>query len=66
MSLPGLSQLESTPEILRMLMEGLSVEDTDWKAAPDRFSIAETLEHLSHAEGHCFRQRLETHASGGG
>jgi hypothetical protein len=59
MSLPGLSQLESTPEILRMLMEGLSVEDTDWKAAPDRFSIAETLEHLSHAEGHCFRQRLE-------
>jgi len=59
MSLPGLGQLETTPEILRLLMEGLSVEDTRWKAAPDRFSIAEALEHLSHAEGHCFRERLE-------
>ena len=59
MSLPGLGQLEATAAILRMLMEGLSVEDTVWKAGPDRFSIAEALEHLSHAEGHCFRERVE-------
>jgi len=59
MILPGIDQLESTPEILRLLMEGLSEEDTNWKAGPDRFSIAETLEHLSHVEGHCFRTRVE-------
>jgi hypothetical protein len=59
MSLPGLDQLESTPEILRLMMEGLTEEDTNWKPAPDRFSIAEALEHLSHAEGHCFRARVE-------
>ena len=59
MSLPGLGQLEATPEILRLLMEGLSEEDTQWKPAPERFSIAETLEHLSHLEGHCFRDRIQ-------
>ena len=59
MSLPGLGQLEATPEILRLLMEGLSEEDTQWKPGPERFSIAETLEHLSHLEGHCFRDRIE-------
>ena len=64
MSLPGLGQLEATAEILRMLMEELSVEDTQWKPAPDRFSIAEALEHLSHAEGHCFRERLERMVEG--
>ena len=40
-------------------MEGLSEEDTNWKPGPSRFSIAEVLEHLSHAEGHCFRARVE-------
>ena len=59
MSLPGLRQLEATPEILRLLMEGLSDDDTKWKPAPNRFSIAEVLEHLSHVEGHCFRSRIE-------
>ncbi len=59
MSLPGIGQLEATPEILRLLMAGLSEEDTQWKPAPNRFSIAETLEHLSHAEGHCFRDRVQ-------
>jgi hypothetical protein len=59
MSLPGLGQLATTAEMLRLLMEGLSVEDTLWKPAVDRFSIAEALEHLSHAEGHCFRARVE-------
>src|SRR2546427_788196 len=59
MSLPGLAQLETTPEILRLLMEGLSEQDAAWKPAPNRFSIAEALEHLSHAEGHYFRARVE-------
>ena len=59
MSLPGISQLEATPEILRLLMGGLTGQDTQWKAAPERFSIAEVLEHLSHVEGHCFRARIE-------
>jgi hypothetical protein len=59
MSLPGLSQLEATPEILRLVMAGLSTEDTLWKPAADRFSIAEALEHLSHTEGHYFRTRVE-------
>lgn len=55
----AVKQLENTPEVLRALMEGLSEEDALWKPAPDRFSIAETLEHLSHVEGHCFRARLD-------
>ncbi len=60
MSLPGLSTLEATPEILRLLMEGLSEQDAKWKPGPHRFSIAETLEHMSHVEGHCFRARVES------
>jgi len=59
MSLPGVDQLESTPETLRLLMGGLSGEDTKWKPAASRWSIAEVLEHLSHTEGHCFRARVE-------
>lgn len=55
-------QLENTPEILRALLDGLTEEDAGWKPAPDRFSIAEVLEHLSHTEGHCFRARLEASA----
>jgi hypothetical protein len=58
-TIPGMSHLESTPEILRLLMEGLSEEEARWKPAPDRWSIAEVLEHLSHVEGHCFRSRVE-------
>ena len=60
MSLPGLTTLEATPEILRLLMDGLSEEDAKWKPGPHRFSVAETLEHLSHVEGHCFRARVES------
>ena len=54
-----LDQLEATPAILRGLMCGLSVEDTEWKPAPDRFSVAEVLAHLSHSEGHCYRTRVD-------
>ena len=37
--------------ILRGLMSEISEEDARWKPAPDRFSIAEVLAHLSHSEG---------------
>jgi hypothetical protein len=57
--LPCLNQLEATPEILRGLMTELTEEDARWKPAPDRFSIAEVLAHLSHSEGHCYRMRLD-------
>ena len=57
--LPCLDLLEATPAILRGLMSALSEEDARWKPAPDRFSIAEVLSHLSHSEGHCYRVRVE-------
>jgi hypothetical protein len=57
--LPCLDMLEATPEILRDLMCELTPEDAEWKPAPDRFSIAEVLAHLSHSEGHCYRARVD-------
>jgi DinB superfamily len=57
--LPCVDMLEATPDILRGLMCELSEEDAAWKPAPDRFSVAEVLAHLSHSEGHCYRARLD-------
>ena len=57
--LPCLDLLEATPAILRGLMSGTSEEDARWKPAPDRFSIAQVLSHLSHSEGHCYRVRVD-------
>src|SRR5262245_2907740 len=57
--LPCLELLEATPAILRGLMSETSEEDARWKPAPDRFSIAEVLAHLSHSEGHCYRARVD-------
>ena len=37
----------------------ISNRDARWKPAPDRFSVAEVLAHLSHSEGHCYRLRLD-------
>ena len=37
----------------------VSNEDAPWKPAPDRFSIAEVLAHLSHSEGYCYRMRVD-------
>ena len=54
-----LDLLEETPLILRGLMRELSHEDAQWKPAPDRFSVAEVLAHLSHSEGHCYRMRVD-------
>lgn len=57
--LPCLNLLEATPAILRGLMSEITEEDARWKPAPERFSIAEVLAHLSHSEGHCYRARLD-------
>jgi hypothetical protein len=57
--LPCLDLLEATPAILRGLMSEISDEDFRWKPAPDRFSIAEVLAHLSHSERHCYRARVD-------
>jgi DinB superfamily len=57
--LPCLDLLEATPGILRGLMAEISEDDSRWKPAPDRFSIAEVLSHLSHSEGHCYRMRVD-------
>ncbi|MGD1070185.1 MAG: DinB family protein [Bryobacteraceae bacterium] len=56
---PSIDHLAATPEVLRLLMGGLSDEDAQWKPAPDRWSVAEILEHLSHIEGHYFRAALD-------
>lgn len=57
--LPCLDLLEATPAILRGLMSEISDQDARWKPAPDRFSIAEVLAHLSQSEGHCYRARVD-------
>jgi hypothetical protein len=57
--LPCLDLLEATPGILRGLISEISDEDARWKPAPDRFSIAEVLAHLTHSEGHCYRARMD-------
>jgi len=54
-----LDLLEETPAILRGLMRELTHDDACWKPAPDRFSVAEVLAHLSHSEGHCYRLRID-------
>jgi hypothetical protein len=43
-----LDLLEATPGILRGLMAELTEEDARCKPAPERFSVAEVLTHLSH------------------
>jgi DinB superfamily len=58
-ALPCLGVLEATPGILRGLMTELTEDDARWKPAPERFSIAEVLAHLSHSEVHCYRMRLD-------
>ncbi len=63
---PAIDHLAASPEILRMAMAGLTEEQTLWKPAPDRWSIAEILEHLSHVEAHYFRAALDTLLAGGG
>ncbi|MEP6715552.1 MAG: DinB family protein [Terriglobia bacterium] len=55
---PAIEHLALTPDILRLLLTGVTEEMAQSKPAPGRWSIAEVLEHLSHVEGHGFRLRL--------
>lgn len=57
--LPCLHLLAATPGILHGLMSALTDDEARWKPAPDRFSVAEVLAHLSHSESHCYRMRLD-------
>ena len=61
-SATAIDHLLATPEILRLLLNGVTEEQTQWKATPESRSIAELLEGLSQAEGYSFRPRLEGHA----
>ncbi len=56
---PALNQMAATPDIFRAMLSGISDTQAYWKPTPDRFSIAELLEHLSHVEAHCFRIRFD-------
>jgi DinB superfamily len=56
---PALDHLAATPDIFRALLTGVTPGQACWKPMPDRFSIAELLEHLSHIEAHCFRIRFD-------
>lgn len=56
---PAIDQLAATPDIMRALLTSISGEQAYWKPTPDRFSIAELLEHLSHIESRCFRGRID-------
>jgi hypothetical protein len=57
--LPVTTQLELTPEILRLLIDTLTKAEAVWKPAPQRFSIAEVMAHLCDAEEQAFRTRLQ-------
>ena len=60
---PGILESTFNEALNERLMCDLSVEDTEWKPAPDRFSVAEVLAHLSHSEGHCYRTRVDRFVS---
>jgi hypothetical protein len=54
-----IDHMSATPEMLRLAMCGLTDEQSRHKPAPDRWSVAEILEHLSHVEAHYFRAALD-------
>jgi hypothetical protein len=56
-------QLEMTPGMIRPLLAGLTPDQIVWKPAPDRFSIAEVLAHLAHAEHHAYTPKYEQFAA---
>jgi DinB superfamily len=44
------SMLEKTPALLELLLRDLSSETLQWKAAPERWSIAEVIGHMAMIE----------------
>ncbi len=59
------AQLELTPGMIRCLLTGLTPEQITWKPAPDRFSIAEVLAHLAHAEHSAYATKYGQFAAEG-
>ena len=55
----AIDHLAATPDIYHALLAGVSDKQAYWKPAPDRFSIAELVEHLSHVEAHYFRMHTD-------
>jgi hypothetical protein len=51
--------LAAQGDLVRGLVAGLSEEETQWKPAPDRWSVLEVVCHLLDEERHDFRVRLD-------
>jgi hypothetical protein len=58
----ALSELSQSKEKLRLAIDGLSVEQLNFKATPDSWSVAECVEHLAISEN-MFNQMLTTSLS---
>jgi DinB superfamily len=58
-----LSILEQTPAILANLLSGASIDDLQWRPAPERWSISMVLAHLADVEVKGFRSRFEAMAT---
>jgi hypothetical protein len=58
-AVPGLTQLEAMPGIIRKIVSGVTEKEARWKPSPERWSIAEVLGHLAHVEAQGFRGRVE-------
>jgi hypothetical protein len=54
----NLDLLDKTPLLLKFWLDGIPDQETEWKPAPDRFSIAEVLAHLAHSEQYCYGVRI--------
>jgi DinB superfamily len=62
---PALEHLAATPDVFHALLGGVSQEQVYWKPTPDRFSMAELFEHLSHVEAHYYRSAIDRILAGG-
>ena len=56
---PALEHLAATPDVFHALLAGVTHDQVYWKPTPDRFSMAELFEHLSHVEAHYFRSAID-------
>ena len=54
-----ISSLENSAEKIRILLEGISKEQSKWKPNPEKWSILEVVNHLYDEEKDDFRKRLD-------
>ncbi len=60
LSIPDIiCRLRQTPHLLDLVLAGVADADAFWKPAPDRFSIVEVIGHLTLADQHAYRARIE-------